>query len=311
MSGAGIVSAGDAMSEVKRFEWPTWAMLVLCYGTFAVATTWMSAFWLPLGMVFAVLAIALHSSLSHEALHGHPFQNKHLNAALVFPALSFVIPYMRFRDTHLAHHEDSILTDPYDDPESNYLDPKVWAGLSAISKILLRANNLLVGRLLLGPLIGQVAFMRGDFDLIRNGDRRVLISWLWHLPAMALPLWWIIAVSDMPLWAYLISVYAGLAVLKIRTFLEHRAHEKLRGRTVVIEDRGLLALLFLNNNFHSVHHMHPSVAWYDLPALFRARKERFLEVNEDYYYPSYAQIFRRYLFKAKDPVPHPLWPKGH
>ena len=299
------------MSEKKRFEWPTWAMLVLCYGGFAIASTWMSAVWLPLGMVFAALAIALHSSLSHEALHGHPLRNKHLNAALVFPALSFAIPYMRFRDTHLAHHEDSILTDPYDDPESNYLDPKVWAGLSAAAKFLLRINNTLAGRLLLGPLIGQVAFMKGDFELIRKGDRRVLISWLWHVPAMALPLWWITMMADMPLWAYLISVYAGLAVLKIRSFLEHRAHEKPRGRTVVIEDRGLLAWLFLNNNFHSVHHMHPGVAWYDLPALFRARKERFLEASEGYYYLSYAQIFRTYLFKAKDPVPHPLWPKDH
>ena len=29
---------------------------------------------------------------------------------------------------HLAHHRDAMLTDPYDDPESNYLDPAVWAG---------------------------------------------------------------------------------------------------------------------------------------------------------------------------------------
>ena len=55
---------------------------------------------------------------------GIRFKNIHLNAALVFPALSFTIPYMRFRDTHLAHHVDSRLTDPYDDPESCYLDRK-------------------------------------------------------------------------------------------------------------------------------------------------------------------------------------------
>ncbi len=30
---------------------------------------------------------------------------------------------------HMAHHRDAILTDPYDDPESNYLDPAVWARL--------------------------------------------------------------------------------------------------------------------------------------------------------------------------------------
>jgi fatty acid desaturase len=37
------------------------------------------------------------------------------------------VPYLRFRDTHLAHHHDPNLTDPYDDPESNFQDPAVWA----------------------------------------------------------------------------------------------------------------------------------------------------------------------------------------
>ena len=56
----------------------------------------------------------------------------------------------------------------------------------------------------------------------------------------------LLAVSEMPFWAYLLSAYLGLSLLKIRTFLEHQAHEKARGRTVIIEDRGPLALLFLN-----------------------------------------------------------------
>ena len=297
------------MSTTRRFEWPTWALLLACYALFFAASTWLFALSLPLGIIAMVLAVTLHSSLSHEALHGHPFRNRHLNAALVFPALSFAIPYMRFRDTHLAHHVDSVLTDPYDDPESNYFDPAVWAGLSAPHRAALRLNNTLAGRMLLGPAIGQLAFMRSDFALIRAGDRRVLISWLAHIPAAALPVVWIASFGAIPLWAYFASVYAGLSVLKIRTFLEHRAHENASGRTVVIEDRGLLALLFLNNNFHCVHHSHPRTAWYDLPALYTAGKERFLEVNEDYVYRSYAQIFRAYFFKAKDPVPHPLWSK--
>ncbi|MGB7317820.1 MAG: fatty acid desaturase [Planktotalea sp.] len=297
------------MSDTRRFEWPTWAVLIACYGLFGVATLWLCAFGIGFGIFGAVLAIALHSSLSHEVLHGHPFKNRHLNAALVFPALSFAIPYMRFRDTHLAHHEDSILTDPYDDPETNFLDPKVWHALGRPMKALLRFNNTLAGRMLVGPALGQVAFMKADWALVRAGDRRVLMSWLWHVPAAALPVIWIVQVSNMPLWAYFASVYIGLSVLKIRTFLEHRAHEKSRARTVVIEDRGVLAFLFLNNNFHSVHHMHPQVAWYDLPALYQSGKARFLAVNEGYQYRSYAQIFRAYFFKAKDPVPHPLWSK--
>lgn len=98
--------------------------------------------------------------------------------------------------------------------------------------------------------------------------------------------------------------------MKIRTFLEHRAHETAQGRTVVIEDTGPLAFLFLNNNLHIVHHMHPGVPWYALPRLYRARRAEFLAANDGYFYRNYLQIFRNYLLRAKDPVPHPLWQQG-
>jgi fatty acid desaturase len=112
----------------------------------------------------------------------------------------------------------------------------------------------------------------------------------------------------MPVWAYISAAYGGYSLVKIRTFLEHRAHDAFRARTVVVESRGPLSYLFLNNNFHVVHHMHPGVAWYKLPALYASRKEHFLRRNEGYAFSSYVPIFRQYFFKAKDPVPHPIWP---
>ena len=114
----------------------------------------------------------------------------------------------------------------------------------------------------------------------------------------------------MPLPAYIAAAYGALSVLKIRTFLEHCAHERARGRTVIVEDRGPLAFLFLNNNLHVVHHMHPRVPWYRLPALYAARRRRFREINEGYVYRSYAEVFRRHFWRAKDPVAHPLWRRG-
>lgn len=122
---------------------------------------------------------------------------------------------------------------------------------------------------------------------------------------------WLNYLGNMPIWAYLLAAYLGWSLLKIRTYLEHRAHEAARARTVIIESRGPLSLLFLNNNFHVVHHMHPAVAWYKLPALYAARKEHYQRRNEAYVYKSYVEIFARYLFRAKDPVPHPIWPVRH
>ncbi len=255
------------------------------------------------------LIAALHSSLTHEALHGHPFRAKWLNETLMVLPLTLFIPYRRFRDLHLAHHRDATLTDPYDDPESNYLDPKVWQTLRTWQRRLLIVNNTLMGRIVLGPAIGQVVFLRDEVRAAKRGNGAVLQAWALHLAGVALVLW-IVAQSAMPIWAYLLSAYIGLGLVKIRTFLEHRAHENAGARTVIIEDRGPLAFLFLNNNLHVVHHMNPAAPWYRLPELYRDGRERYLARNEAYVYRSYAEIFRAYFWRAKDPVAHPLWPKG-
>ena len=291
-----------------RVEWPTLLLILGCYVVWALGLYWLPGIWMPLAIAALVVSIALQSSLQHEVLHGHPFPGRKWGAALVYASLNLAIPYGRFRDTHLSHHLDSTLTDPYDDPESNYLDPAVWGRLAGPVKWLLRLNNTLLGRMLLGPAIGQVTFMAGDWRQVRAGNRRVLRSWAGHAVMMGAILW-LVSLSAVPLWAYLASAYAGLSLLKIRTFLEHQAHEKVRGRTVIIEDRGPLAFLFLNNNLHVVHHMHPRTPWYRLPQLYFSNREKYLTRNEGYRYDSYAQIFRRHLLRAKDPVPHPLWPR--
>ncbi len=296
------------MSPLARaqIEWPTLGLLLGCYVLWGVAVLAP----LPAGIAIALaaVAVAFHSSLTHEAIHGHPTRIQALNVALVWPALGLLVPYGRFRDMHLAHHRDANLTDPYDDPESNYLEPAVWVRLPGWVRALLRANNTLLGRVTLGPALAQVAFMASDWRTARAGDRAVIRAWRAHaLPAAAVLA--IVAAAPMPLWAYLLAVHAGHGLVKIRTFLEHRAHAHAAGRTVVIEDRGPLALLFLNNNFHLVHHMHPEVPWYRLPGLYFADAGRYLRRNRGYRYRSYGQIVRAHLLRAKDPVPHPLWPQ--
>lgn len=288
-------------------EAPTLALLAATYVLFALATSWLWAASPALAILAAALAAAQFCSLQHEMLHGHPFANSHLNHALAFPALSFFYPYLRFQDTHLAHHHDPILTDPYDDPESNYLDPEVWARLSAPMRAVLRVNNTLAGRMILGPLLGFGFFLGTEAALIRRGVPGVARAWALHLLGLALVIGWL-SLAGMPVWAWLLAAYLAGAILKIRTFLEHRAHELFRARTVIIEDRGPLALLFLNNNFHVVHHMHPAVPWHRLPALYRQNRDHYLRRNEGYLYRNYLEIFRKHLFRAKDPVPHPVWP---
>ena len=296
------------MREAPGIEWPTLALILGCYALWALGTTVLSALWPPLGFVVTMLAITLHSSLQHEVLHGHPFASRPANEALMFLPLGVIYPYGRFRDLHLAHHRDENLTDPYDDPESNYMDPKVWVRLSPALRVILRANNTLLGRMLIGPAVSVLALLRGDLAAIRAGDRAIRRDWLLHLAGMVPVLVWLVAVAAIPFWLFVLSCYGALSILKIRTFLEHRAHELARGRTVIVEGRGPLPFLFLYNNFHVVHHAKPNLAWYRLPALYEERKEEYHRRNDGYVYRSYAEVFRRYFLRTKDPVPHPLRP---
>ena len=291
----------------RETEWPTILLVALTYFLWILLTRFAE----PIGLWIAIPALAVviaqHSSLQHEIIHGHPFRNQRLSDALVFPAIGLAVPYERFRALHLAHHADPNLTDPYDDPESNYLDPAVWARLSRPVQLLLLANNTLLGRMILGPAIGCLRHWYEDAAAIRRGDRGIRRAWLLHAAGAAPVLLWLGWAGTVPAWAYGLACWLALSLLRIRTFLEHRADERSAARSVIIEDRGPLSVLFLNNNFHAVHHARPGLPWYRLPGEYRRQQAMVLRRNGGYRYRSYGEVFRRHLLRRKDPVPHPLY----
>ena len=291
----------------RSIEWPTLILTLCVYGAYAFGAFVVLPVSLVLGMLIMVIAGVLHSSLTHEVLHGHPFKSAIANSLLVFPTLIIFIPYLRFKDTHLDHHRDERLTDPYDDPETNFMDPQVWDQLPKWRQSLHLFNNTLLGRMFLGAVLSQIAFVRADIRLILAGDRRVALGWLLHVPSLFVAYVMVVLVADVPVWLWVLASYLSMAILKIRTFLEHRVHDHPRGRSVVVEDRGLLSFLFLNNNFHSVHHAHPSVPWYALPRLFASKRDRFLAMNDGYYFGCYGEVMRKFAINRKDPVAHPKW----
>ena len=83
---------------------------------------------LPLGGYL----VCLHGSLQHEAVHGHPTPWPVVNEALVFPSLWLWMSFRIYRDSHLVHHRNDILTDPIDDPESYYVTPQAWARMGRL-----------------------------------------------------------------------------------------------------------------------------------------------------------------------------------
>ncbi len=245
-------------------------------------------------------------------LHGHPTRNRFLNEALVFPALGLFFPFRRFKTLHLKHHNDPNLTDPYEDPETNYMAASDWDRLPAWVQRLREVNNTLLGRLLFGAAIGVPGFWLAEARLIAGGERRVMVAWLLHAAGLALALWWVIGVAGIGFWTYLFAVaYPGYSLLSLRTFLEHRAEEVTPHRTAIVEDpSGLFGLLFLNNNLHFVHHNLPTAPWYELPGKYREEKMQYRALNGGYIFPSYLDLARRYLLRSKAPVAHPFFGRG-
>lgn len=254
-----------------------------------------------------VVAVALHSSLMHEVLHGHPTRDRRINEALVSLPIGVVWPYRRFRSLHLRHHRDERLTDPFDDPESFYQALWRHERMPAIVRLVLWLNNIMVLRLVIGPVLGVIGLVWNDVFEMLTGNAKVRRAWMLHLAGLAVVAALVGLVFDMPFWLYLVGpVWAGHALIAIRTFAEHQWSETPDGRTIIVE-RSLLGMLFLNNNLHLVHHHHPNVAWYRLPALYWARRDDWRQMNGGYVFPNYLALLMKFAFKPKEPVVHPAW----
>ena len=298
--------ASRAGSGRSSFEGPTWLALAGCYILW-LATVW-AVPWLGwwLCAVPGALAVAFHSSLQHEVLHGHPTRNALINEALVFPAVGLFIPYRRFRDTHLKHHNDERLTDPYDDPESFYLPVGTWERGCSMTRALLAFNGTFAGRMLIGPALAMWGFWRAEWRLVRAGDRAVQGAWLRHvlglIPVIAILTW-----AGVPLWAYVLGwAYPGMSLIMVRSYIEHRADDSPDRRSAIVESCWFWRLLFLNNNFHAVHHDRPAVAWYRIPGLWSSERVRVLDRNGGYYLSGYGDVIRRWLWRRREPVVHPM-----
>ena len=307
------VRTGRQRTGLLRSAAEAWtlALLIVVYALWALLAVVFPDLPLWLSCPLLVLITVQFMSIQHEIVHGHPTRSGWLNEALVSLPLGLLFPYRRYRTLHLHHHNDENLTDPFDDPESWYFEPEDFARQPAPVRWLWRANATLLGRLLLGPVLSVVGLVRMDLRAIFAGDRGILWDWVLHLAGVAAVLV-ILRLAGFSLLGYLGFVaLPSMSVLMIRSFAEHRASEAKEHRTAIIPDRGLFALLFLNNNLHAVHHAHPTVAWYRLPRLFNEQRAHFETANGGYGYRSYLALIARHLLRPVNSVAHPIWHRGN
>lgn len=296
------VSIAVRRSEARRsLELPTLALAAIIHGGW-LALTWAwsgTPIWLALPA--ATWLIAWHNSLQHEAVHGHPTGRPRIDAAIAGMPLGLWLPFPVYRASHLAHHGTAFLTDPFDDPESYYVDGGSWQRMTAPRRWLLTAMQTVAGRLVFGPPMVVARLLAAELRLLASGDRARLRIWAVHLLLCAGVLAWVIGVCGIPLWIYLAAfVYPGLALTLLRSFIEHRPANEQVARSALVEAGPVLSLLYLNNNLHALHHAAPQIPWYQLPAIYRETRAALLRRNRGYHYAGYLEVLRRFALRVKD-----------
>jgi fatty acid desaturase len=250
--------------------------------------------------------LAWHFSLQHEAIHAFRGVPAWLRFAVVFPPLGLWFPYPLYRKSHNTHHRDAHLTVPGVDTESYYVLRADWDRMGPVKRALLTFNQTMAGRLLIGPALRLWILVMRETGRARQGDYSHLPHWAVHALAVALLFGFITGVCGFPWWQYcLLVAYPGLSLSLLRAFTEHRAAENSQERTAAVESNPVFGVLYLYNNLHVVHHLKPTMAWYDIPRFYRANRDELLQINGNFVYTGYGELAKRYLFV---PVFSPVHP---
>jgi fatty acid desaturase len=282
-------------------EWPTWLVWLsiwgawlLLVGSYGSIPTWIST-----GLLIVLLA--WYMSFQHELTHGHPTQSDTLNRLVGLPPLAIWYPFDTYREDHLKHHDDAHLTEPGVDTESNYITPAQAAGMGPVALWLYKSQRTVLGRLLIGPAIVIVSLGTRIARGMRAGDWVQFRVWAVHLPLVALLLWALERFTSLPAWHYCFGMaYPALGLAMLRSLYEHRPGLLPAHRTVINEASAPWRLLYLNNNYHVVHHAYPQVPWYQIPALYAADRAAWQAGNGGFVLPGYLHLVRNFAWAPVD-----------
>ena len=177
-------------------EWPTLTLYFVIMGLFILLTLGHKE--VPAWALFLLggVIVTWYGSFQHEVVHGHPTPWPLVNRLLVIFPLTLWLPFEIFRSTHLLHHRDALLTDPRHDPESFYFLPQDWRAFTAVERWIYKANNTLVGRLLLNPLLSISRLWSQHIADLIKGDFSNLGIILTHCVSVGALVYWITSIGS-------------------------------------------------------------------------------------------------------------------
>jgi fatty acid desaturase len=250
--------------------------------------------------------VAWHFSLQHEAIHSFLSAPKWLRWAVVFPPLGLWLPFPLYFAAHRKHHQNTHLTEPGVDTESVYASQAAWDAMPAWKRAVLLGNQTLLGRVTIGPILRLTRLVIRETKRVASGDFSHLPHWALHGVLVALLFFYISNICGMPWWQYVLGIaWPAFGLGWVRSFIEHRYGERPGERTAAVESNVFWSLLFLYNNLHIAHHLHPKMPWWEIPGFYREHREKLLAHNGNFHFAGYWAIARRWLLKPVFVPRHP------
>jgi Na+-transporting NADH:ubiquinone oxidoreductase subunit F len=228
---------------------------------------------IPAFFVYGTLYGSVSDSRWHECGHRTAFKTAWMNDTVYFIA-SFMVwrEAVSWRWSHIRHHSDTIIVGR--DPEIAFQRP--MTARQPLKEFLGLASNPSETKKILLNVVGR--FTPDELDYLPAEEHRSVIRtariyvliWVAVLAlCVALrsvePLMFVILPSFYGKWllvSYGITQHAGLA--------ENTTDHRLNSRSIRMNR--LHRYLYWNMNFHTEHHMFPSVPFHALPALSAATK---------------------------------------
>ncbi len=245
--------------------WPTLIVHVASLGMwgFAVFSGATGALPVWLGFLLSSFAAYLSFSVMHESAHCNVGRSVWLNAMVGrLSALPLAVPFAAFRYVHLTHHQYT---------NDHGKDPDGWSG---------RGPKLLLPlRWLTQDFYQYVVWLKAA----RHRPRREIVSALLNLGVIGLNIPMACATGHgfaVLLFWLLPGRLAKCILSYLFDYAPHRPYEFTRAedqyRATHIVGGPLLTIPMVYQNYHLIHHLHPSIPFYRMGLAWRLRKDDLL-----------------------------------